>query len=307
MRVSVVICTYTYSLYEHARDAADAVIKQTYDNVELVLISDGSDLVCEEMHADYADRENVRIGCNNENRGLSFSRNHGIKLATGDVVAFVDDDAVPEPDWIENLVAAYECHDAIAVGGKMLPIWVNKKPSFLPEEFYWLVGVTHRGYPDEECEVRNTNGSNMSFKREVLEELDGFDENLGRKGEQQIQGEETELAVRMREKYGEGVWYSPTAKVGHKVFDYRTDRTWLLKRAFWQGYSKWIMNSLVDNSGGQESKFLCNIVFQFGPQRFRGLVRQPSKERADQLGMLVALTGAVGFGFVYGILANQTE
>lgn len=302
MRVSVVICTYSLDLYDHAQDAAEAVLSQTYDDVELVLISDGNDSVYESMCADYAELENVRIGCNDKNRGLSYSRNHGIKLASGDVVAFVDDDAVPEPDWVEQLVATYEERDAIAVGGKMTPIWADGKPTFLPEEFYWLIGVTHRGYPEEQCEVRNTNGSNMSFRKEVLEKLGGFSEDLGRKGDRQIQGEETELAARMGKKYGQGMWYVPDAEVGHKVFDYRTDRVWLLKRAFWQGYSKHVMSDLVDSTGGQESAFLRDLVLQFGPRRLVELIKRPSKRKVDQLGMLVALTVAVGFGFLYGIL-----
>jgi glycosyltransferase involved in cell wall biosynthesis len=300
MRVSVVVCTYTMELYDHLGDAADAVLEQTHDDTELVLISDGDDDVYEAMRADYGDRDEVRIGKNDSNQGLSRSRNHGVDLATGDVVAFLDDDAVPEPDWVEQLVAGYERHDAIAVGGKMTPLWVDGRPEFLPEEFYWLIGVTHRGYPDAECRVRNTNGSNMSFKQEVLEALGGFDENLGRKGDRQVQGEETELAARMQAEYGEGMWYVPEAEVGHKVFDYRTDREWLLKRAFWQGYSKRVMDDLVDDTGGEEGDYLRNLVFRFGPKRLAGLCRRPSTARSDQLAMLVALTAAVGFGFLYG-------
>lgn len=289
-------------LYKHTRQAANAILNQTYKNIELILVSDGNEEVCEAMHADYSDHHNVKVGCNNKNRGLSYSRNKGIELASGDVVAFVDDDAIPESEWLKNLVAGYDRHDAIAVGGKMTPIWVDGKPRYLPEEFYWLVGVTHRGYPEKECKVRNTNGSNMSFKREVLEELGGFDENLGRKGDQQIQGEETELTARLREEYGEGMWYVPEAKVGHKIFDYRTDRKWLLVRAFWQGYSKRIMDDLVDDTGGQEGKFLRDLVLRFGPGRLAGLLRSPSKEKVDQLAMLVSLTAAVSFGFLYGLL-----
>ncbi|WP_232702134.1 glucosyl-dolichyl phosphate glucuronosyltransferase [Halobacterium wangiae] len=304
MRVSVVVCTYTMDMYEHVRDAADGVLEQTYDDVELVLISDGDEDVYDAMCADYGDRENVRIGCNDENRGLSYSRNHGVELATGDVVAFLDDDAVPEPDWVAELVGGYERHDALAVGGKMTPLWVDGKPEFLPEEFYWLVGVTHRGYAEEECEVRNTFGSNISFRREILEDLGGFDENLGRKGEAQGQGEETEIAARMHEEYGESVWYVPDAEVGHKVFDFRTDRRWLLERAFWQGHSKRVMGDLVEDSGGQEGEFLRRLLVEFGPLRFLGLVMNPSLAKVEQLVMLVLLTVSVGLGFLCANLSR---
>ncbi|MFQ3294651.1 MAG: hypothetical protein ACI8VE_001729, partial [Natrialbaceae archaeon] len=150
-------------------------------------------------------------------------------------------------------------------------------------------------------EVRNTFGSNISFRREAFEELGGFDENLGRKGDNQVQGEETEIAARMYEEYGERVWYTPDAKVGHKVFDYRTDPVWLLKRAFWQGYSKRVMDDLVDDDG-QEGEFLKQLLLNFVPNRLAGLVRKPSLTDAEQLVMLVVLTAAVGFGFLYGLV-----
>jgi glycosyltransferase involved in cell wall biosynthesis len=302
MRVSVVVCTYTMDMYNHIRDTAEAVFDQTYEDVELVLIADGDEEVHEAMQADYGTRDDVQIGCNEENRGLSYSRNHGLELATGDVVAFLDDDAVPADDWVAKLVEGYDRHDALAVGGKMTPIWVHGKPQFLPEEFYWLVGVTQRGFPDEEREVRNTFGSNISFRRDVLVELGGFDESLGRKGNAQVQGEETELAARMYEEYGERVWYVPDAEVGHKVFEYRTDRQWLVKRAFWQGYSKRVMADLVDDTGGQESDFLRKLALIFLPSRIRGLLSSPSQTKADQLMMLLVFTAAVGFGFAYGYL-----
>lgn len=288
--------------YPHIQDAATSVLNQSHNDVELVLISDGNDELYEAMQEDYEGQENVKTECNDENRGLSFSRNHGVEIATGDVIAFLDDDAVADEDWVSTLVDAYERHDALAVGGKMTPIWVDGEPNYLPEEFYWLVGVTHRGFPEEECEVRNTFGSNISFRRDVLEELGGFDEDLGRKGDAQVQGEETELSARMYDEYGERVWYIPEAKVGHKVFDYRTDRKWLLERAFWQGYSKRVMDEIVDDGGNQESDYLRQILFAFLPSRVSGLIRRPSWSRVDQLLMLVILTSTVGFGFIYGLL-----
>jgi glycosyltransferase involved in cell wall biosynthesis len=302
MKVSVVICTYTMELYEHVQDAADAVLNQTYDDIELVLISDGDDEVCKAMQADYGDRNDVRIKCHAENRGLSYSRNQGIYESTGDIIAFVDDDAVPNPTWAEHLVDGYQRHEALAVGGKMTPIWVDQEPEFLPEEFYWIIGVTHLGYPEEECEVRNTNGSNMSFRRVVLEELDGFDEILGRKGDRQLQGEETELAARLYARYGEGMWYLPKAEVGHKVFDYRTNPRWLFERAFWQGYSKFAIDELVADSGAEEHDFLWMLAFRSIPRRIRQIVTDFRMSEVKQLFMIVLLTATVGLGYLYGLV-----
>jgi len=302
MRVSVVVCEHSLDRYDDLQDAADSVLGQTYDDVELVLVSDGNEVICERFREDYGDREDVRIHCNEENLGLLESRNNGADFATGGVVAFLDDDAIADEEWIEELVDVYETHDVPAVGGKMTPAWIAGKPSFLPEEFYWLVGVTHRGFADGPGEVRNTFGSNISFKRDVFLELGGFETNIGgRQGGANLQGGETELCVRVKSEYGYGVYYNPRARVEHKVFEYRTDPLWLLDRAFWQGYSKRGMEVLVPESTGAESDFLEGLLLEHVPRRLTKLIGDPSVERMVQFVMLFVFTSMVGTGYLYGM------
>ena len=300
MRVSVVICTYTEEMYGHFREAVESVLDGTYDDVEVVVVVDGTEAVYERALEEYGDRDQVQIHCNNRNRGLLWSRNRGAELADGDVVAFMDDDAVADERWVEELVRVYKREGVTSVGGKMTPIWVAGQPTYLPEAFYWLVGVTHRGF-GEEGAVRNTFGSNISFRRAVFLELGGFDTDIGgRKGDRNLQGGETELAVRLRAERDGTVYYNPAAEVGHKVFDYRTEPRWLLDRAFWQGYSKRAMEVLTPESGEEETDFLGKILFRFAPDRLWSAVTGPSLAEAQKLLMLVVLTGCVGAGYLYG-------
>jgi glycosyltransferase involved in cell wall biosynthesis len=305
MRVSVVVCEHDLERYDDCRDAADSVLEQTHDDVELVLVSDGADDVCAAFRADYADAgdatHDTKIVCLDENVGLLRARNAGAEAATGEVVAFLDDDAVAAPDWLELLCAVYEDRDVPAVGGKMVPEWVAGKPAHLPAEFYWLVGVTHDGFAEGPGEVRNTFGSNISFRREVFLDLGGFEAEIGgRKGGANLQGGETELCARMAAEYGHGVYYVPDAEVGHKVFEYRTDLFWLLDRAFWQGYSKRGMEVLVPESTGAESAFLGHLLSTSLPRRVRQLATGPSTTKLLQLVMLPVFTAAVGLGYLWG-------
>ena len=304
VKVSVVICTYRPEMLGHTQDAIESILTQTYPHLECIVVVDGSEALFERLHRQYADDDRTKLLMNERNRGLLASRNRGAAAASGDVVAFIDDDAVADEQWIERLVAAYRREGALAVGGPMTAMWVAGRPASLPEEFYWLVGVTHAGFADGPGEVRNTFGSNLSFRTDVFDRLGGFDTAIGgRKEDGSLQGGETELCVRLRTETGQGVWYTPDAEVAHKVFAYRTRWSWLLRRAFWQGYSKRAMQRLVSDAGrAEEGRFLRRLLTESVPQRVARLVTEPDLTRMTQLVAIGVLTFTVGLGYFYAML-----
>ncbi len=301
MLVSVVLCTYSMDRYAEFAEAADSVLAQTYDDVQLVVVVDGTEPVYDRAVADYAGREDTVVHCNDENRGLSYSRNRGVELADGDVVAFMDDDAILEPDWARELVGSYERHEAVAVGGKMVPKWEVDEPRYLPPEFYFLIGVTYRGFREDEGPVRNTFSSNLSFRRERFQELGGFVTDMGKRGENNLQGAETELCARLYRETGERVIYNPDAVAAHRVYEYRTERMWLLKRSFWQGYSKRVMEKRLPGSTETERAFVSDLLTRFVPDRAKQLVVSPSVARLDLFVMLLLLTAMAGVGYVNAV------
>jgi len=299
MKVSVVIPTYSMDRYEDMTECLDAVLSQTYDDVEAVVVVDGNTEVYEKIEDEYDDKDEVVTFCNRERSGPISRGNMGGVLASGDIIALTDDDAKPKEDWVESLVDMYKKYDAIAAGGRIDPDWVSGKADYIPEEFYWLIGATHRGFADEEGEVRNTFGANLSFTKEAFMEVGGI--KLGGISNSNIQGRESEFCARLRDEYGKGVIYNPDAVVYHKIYDYRTGIWWLHRRAFWQGYSKRGMEKLVPDSSSEESDFLRKLLFSYIPDRFSGAVGGSSVE-AKKLLMLISLTAFVGFGYLYGLL-----
>ena len=307
MKVSVVVCTYAMARFEAFREAVESVFDQTYDNVEVVLVVDGNESVFDRATVTFGDREDVVLHCNDDNSGVSASRTTGAEFASGDVVAFIDDDAVAEPTWVEELVRAYERTDALAVGGRMTGDWLAGRPWYLPEEFDWLVGVTYPGFAEPWDEVRNTFESNISFRREVFLELSGFDPELGPRGDDYSHSEGAEIGSRLRAEYGRGVVYNPDAVVEHKVFEERTKVKWLLTRAFEQGISKRKMGKQsVSADNGAESDYLRQLLFMRVPYRLRALVRQRSISELTALFTIAVFTGTVGAGYLYAA-ATKTD
>jgi len=306
MDVSVVICTYALDRYEDFSEAVESVLEQSYDSVEAIVVVDGNEAVAERVRTDFAD-DTVVVHNNAENRGVSYSRTKGAEIATGDVVAFIDDDAVADPDWISELVRVYEDTDALAVGGRMVGLWPAGRPSFLPVEFNWLVGVTYPGFASAGEEVRNTFESNISFRRDVFLGLDGFDPSLGPTAETYSHSEGAEIGVRLQHSHGCGVIYAPDAVVRHKVFAHRVQLVCLLRRAFEQGVSKQQLGDSADTSTGEEFRYLSYLFTTRLPQRLRTILLSPSSTGILQLLMIIVFTGVVGVGYLFGTVEQRVS
>ena len=308
MKVSVVVCTYSMDRYEPFSAAVESVLEQTHEPIELVVVVDGNPDVFERVREDFGDvAEEGRVADlvlhdNDENHGISYSRTKGAELASGEIVAFIDDDARAAPDWVETLMDTYERTDAIAAGGDVRPNWQTAKPDFFPEEFYWLVGCVEPGFADDGEEVRNTYGSNISYRRDAFLEVGGYDPNTGRKGDKHLQAHEAPVGIRLLEEFDQGMHYVEDAVVCHTLFDYRGEFDWLVSRSFWQGYSKRVMDLLYPAAPDDKSAYLNQLMTHFVPRRVKGLVRSPSVAEAKQLASIFIFTAAVGLGYLYAVL-----
>lgn len=289
----MIIATYSQRMFEHFKECVESVQNQSYKNIEIICIVDGSKNYFEKIKDEFPDLE---VYLNEKNYGLLVSRNRGAKLSSGHVIAFIDDDAVADRNWISELIKMYRA-GAIAAGGRLVPLWIVKKPNWLPEEFYWLIGVTHLGFPETVAEVRNTFGSNLSFRRDVFLELGGFNPKMGGiKGSRLLQGGETELCGRMQKRHGKKVMYNPRAIVYHKIFPERVRVRSLTRRAFWQGYSKAVMGEIIGEVG-EEKSFLKYLTIRF-IERLKGAIKG-DYENFLKLTMMFLFTLIVGAGYIY--------
>jgi GT2 family glycosyltransferase len=252
LSVSVVICCYTEDRWDDLTAAITSVFAQTIRPLEVVAAVDHAPALSARVRAAFPA---VKVVDNTGPRGLSGARNTGIDAARGDIVAFLDDDAVAAHDWLERLCAPYADQSVIAVGGRVEPRFDGPRPAWLPPEFDWVVGCTYAGHRETPGEIRNLIGANMSFRRSVFHTIGGFDDRVGRTASLPAGCEETELCIRARQRVpGAIVWYAPSAIVHHRVRPERTTFAYFWARCRAEGVSKMRVAGLVGAQDGLASE-----------------------------------------------------
>ena len=236
---SVIICTYNRrALLERA---LNSVVTQNMpaDTYEVLVVDNGSSDGTKPMVHDVQLSSPVSIKYLQEKQsGLSHARNTGIAAAQGHFVAFIDDDAVADLNWLTSLSLVYvEDPDVSLVGGKIELDWESNVPEGLAPELLRALGKLDQGEGVFRVEPPLTlGGGNLSARRSVLEELGGFDVRLGRNSTTLLSGEENELLLRATAA-DKVIYYTSKAVVYHFVPAARTDKQFLRRRAFWQGVS----------------------------------------------------------------------
>ncbi len=297
---SVVISTYTKDRLSYVLDCIDSLQNQSLQPKEVLLVLD-SDVDLITFYKAHVPSDVKFIVSNGI--GLSNARNAGIKNSNEDLIAFIDDDAIADEKWLENLAKNYGNPDIVGVGGLIKPLWESGQPKWFPEELNWLVGCSYKGLPEHKTYVRNPIGCNMSFRKKVLEEVGYFRSDVGRFGKKLLAGEEPEISMRIFEKIPNSrIIYDPSAVVYHRINKSRTNFKYLWKRSFFEGISK----ALITNSRkktslslSNENRYLRYLLKTAIPSRLRSIYKFDSFR---QLLVLLFSIMAVFVGFVFGKL-----
>lgn len=245
--LSVVICAYTLRRWDEICAAVESVLAQDFAVREVLLVIDHNPELYDRAFLQFAAADRVTVCENIHESGLSGARNSGVDAATGDIVAFLDDDAAAEPGWAAGLMAHYQDGAVAGVGGYAEPVWPQARPAWMPGEFDWVVGCSYIGQPMEPAAVRNPLGCNMSLRRSVFGEVGGFSAEVGRVGSHPVGGEETELCIRIGVRWPHShILFDPDVRVRHHVSDDRTRLSYFMRRCYHEGMSKGIVSELAD-------------------------------------------------------------
>lgn len=311
MKVSTIVSTYSDNRYYDLIELMDALRKQINEYNEIIIIIDANQHLYTTIknHALKYGNSNIKVIFNPENKGLSHSRNIGIHHSNGDILAFIDDDAIPCPDWTNEIIKTFLKDDKIgAVTGDVIPVWEDNNMSWFPKELHWMISCSYTLTPKKEKEIERGFGTNMAFRRKVFQRVGEFNTKLGINGKNWVGGEDTDMFLRVKDN-GTKIIFNPDIKVYHKISKERIYIKNLIKRAINGGFSVAIMKRLFkyNPSNSTEKVYLKNLLFKFYMRKFKDLIIARSGVALRQLIIVTIVLFCEFIGYSFGLFSIKNE
>lgn len=260
--ISAVICSCDFERRAYLRNAITSLRIQSMAPFEIIAVIDHNEQLLRWVKDAFPDIFVVENTCS---KGLSGARNTGVQISGGTVIAYLDDDATAPNNWVADLSEAYRDPKVMAAGGSAIPAWPDESaPAWFPPEFNWVVGCTYRGMRTKAGATRNLFGCNMSFRRDVFQQIGGFHDAIGRLSDIPLRScEETEFCIRLIDHDPHWtVFYLPDLPVRHVVPPRRCRFGYFVSRCYNEGLSKALVTRLsgVDRSLADERSYVVRVL-----------------------------------------------
>ncbi len=292
--VSIVIPTHSEERWSSLVRTVNSAKAQQYTPAEIVVVVDHNSKLYRRARRDLAGvtvLENVYV------QGVSGNRNTGAFHTRSPLIAFMDDDVLAGPQWLEQLVAPFSDETVVGTGGGIDPAWEGSRPRWMPDEFLWAVGGSYTGMPTETAPIRNVWSASMVVRRDVFMAVGGFRTGFGKLGGQN-RPEDTELCLRMS-RAGGGRWmYVPGAVIRHEVPASRSTFGFFIKRCYAEGRGKVQMAGLHKGSDDlvAERDYLRRTIPRAVARNLADAARGRGVSHALRAGTVIAGIAAAGYG-----------
>lgn len=247
IQISAIICTHNRA--EYLSKAVDSLGNQTLNQqlYEILVVDNAS---TDNTKAYVSKERGVTLNLRyiyEPIPGLNHARNAGWRNARGDFVAYLDDDAIASPTWLETIVNVFNTVIPTpgCVGGRVDPVWGSPPPSWLSDQLIgYLAVVNWSAKPIVLDETRYIAGVNMAFPKHLLAQVGGFQTGIDRVGAKLLSNGDI-LVERLIRAKGYDCFYHPEIAVQHYVPASRLTKKWFLTRGYWQGVSDVILDQVL--------------------------------------------------------------
>jgi len=242
--VTVAFSAFREEYLEWVLELLKSLKKQTVKDFEVTIIVNSNKGYFNKLLDTVKNRADIgyeiNIVFNTVDKGIAHSRNIALKHAKTPYIAYTDDDVIPHPRWLEELLWAIKLsHKAAAVTGPVLPIWEAGTENYslwFPKELFWIIGCTPWNI-EKLAVVRNGFTSNLTVDRKKIFKIGGFNENFGYNPRSRMTGEDPELGIKLV-RAGYITLWNPNAIVFHHVSKERLKTRDIITRSFLEGEMK---------------------------------------------------------------------
>ncbi len=268
IKISVIICTYNRA--NSLEDTLYCLTKQSYkhNNWELIVVDNNSNDNTKDIINKYKKILPNLTYQFEPKQGLSHARNLGIKSAHGEIIAFTDDDVLPETDWLYQIINNMETYNCDACGGYISPKWEVPPPSWLTEIFYGFLAIKTDLNGPRQLSITDELpfGANMAFHKSMFTKYGLFDTQKGRKGAILAGGEDIEMFERIISA-GSTVFYFSDIKVIHKVEAFR------LKKNYFRRWRFQCSKNMAEETTFDGSRKLLGVPLYLLNQTFKAIIK----------------------------------
>ena len=298
--VSVVIPCHSDERWSLLVAAISSARSQTLQPAEIVVVVDHNPKLYSRIRREIS---GVTVLENRYTKGVSGNRNTGAFHTTTEIIAFLDDDAIADPEWLDRLVAPFADENVVGTGGGINPNWLRARPAWWPDEFLWAVGGTYTGMPTETAPIRNVWSASMVVRRSRFMAVGGFLTGFGKDGNRN-RPEDTELCIRMARDGGHWM-FVPDAVIAHAVPAGRDNMRFFLRRCYAEGRGKVQMAGLDEgNDLGSERDYLRKTLPKAVVRELADAGRGRGARHALRAGAVLIGVAAAGFGAAVQVAAS---
>jgi glycosyltransferase involved in cell wall biosynthesis len=240
-RVSVAVTSYSLRRLNDLKELLVILSKQTFKDFEIVILIEKS-IELEVAINDFISRtglSNARTVFIQGELGQSRARNIAVANCVAEIIAFIDDDAIPAVDWVENIAKIMADGSVIALTGATLPLWETSGADWFPKEFYWIVSCTEFTGWKSTREVDRLWGVNMAFRREAMLYTSFKHGHVASEsGKSGIEGDDVGFGIELALRSSKRLLFEPKVRVYHRITSGRLSLNYIRRKGFWLGFTR---------------------------------------------------------------------
>jgi GT2 family glycosyltransferase len=234
--VTVITLAYSMDRWSLTCAAIESVLRQTTVPLEIIIPVDHNPELLHRLNARWSGSgalghaPSIFVIESRYEGHQGASSTTAAEVARGEYLAFLDDDASAQPDWLEHLLRPFADPSVIAVGGAPLPVYAKPRPRWFPAEFNWVFGCAYAGLPTTAAPIHHLIGTTMAVRRRDLLALGGI--RLDDYPDMELSHRLLALTP------GSKLIYEPAAVVNHYVPKSRLSWSYFWRRCFFVNRGK---------------------------------------------------------------------